>query len=1257
MSKLNQIQSELQAIDGGRFQKLCDAYLMQNPRYADLKPIGTVIGKDKTKTGVPDSIITLPDGTFAFAHYTTEASSLIGKLRKDYEKSFDEAHTEVPASEVKEIIFCHNGTLTTEEELSLIRDGRDKGIVIKIFGLERLSYDLLNRYPGIAKQFLQVEVDTGQIVSPQEFVALYGKNSLSTRLDTTFHFREEELKALLEAIEKRELILITGPAGVGKSRLMLEAGSRFSSEHEGWKVFCVFNRGADIFQDLRIYFKQPGCYLLLVDDANRLGGFKYVLQLLHDQSEEVKIKITATVRDYAREKIVEQAGPYGGGEEIQLKPFSDEQIRTLVSVEEGIGNYHFQKRIIDIARGNPRLAMMAARLAVKHNNFESISDVTSLYDEYFGSVRQDLQDLGSEEVIKIAGIISFFRVVDKTRHDLMDNISAVFDIPPSRFWHMVEQFDRLEILDLYENEIAKFSDQVFATYLFYLAVFKRGSLDFSTLLDHFFPSCKSLFVDVLNPVINSLGARIEGQLRQGIDRKWDEFAREERHENLIALIQTFWFVKQADTLLYIREAIRDLPAEEVDLQSLDFRNEGPALSFPLLDILGSFFGTAHAATALELVFGIFEKNPKTLGNVVRILKKNYGFRPDSTLLDFRPQRQVVDLLWKHTDDGKNPLFVQLFLTTAEDYLHTHFNFTEPRSALAIGFVNFDIPSTPTIHTLRQTIWRYIFSLYSVPDLQSDVLRLMRSHSHSGYFVSHQEILAKDAEVVIPFMVANLDPAIIAHISVAQDYLGLLDREGVAYDPAVREKFTNNLSRLSGLLFVDRFHRTGRPFEEEDARRGAALRDYVQGFSVEDYNHLLQQCLLIQQAAPGSERWELQRSIGRIFEVIEEKGPDFYGPIVETYLEMGAPFGFYVHGRQVMRNLVRFFGPVSAQETILRYDFPDRMRWLFDFYASIPPGEVEQAHLDQLYILYDSVHSRDLPADFDFLERYIPLDEGVIIRVVETLLRRSEENLDYAYRLGFLFNSHATSPEKLLSYFRGRLDLLKRAYRAAREAKDTSDYDGRVFNLILDHDPGFLRGYISQLVENAKAQDRRWLNRADDRDLLFLWERDDYETLIPETIRFLCEIGQREQMYIDGFLEATFGSSFSREKIDANLARRQATALRALISESASDADLMQFIFHAVGGLPNEHRRELIALFLQKNKAVGDFKRLSVEPLSGGWTGSAVPFYQSKLDFVESLLPLVEGLEYLDHRLYLENQIGRFQQQLEAEKRRDFKEEM
>jgi hypothetical protein len=45
---------------------------------------------------------------------------------------------------------------------------------------------------------------------------------------------------------------------------------------------------------------------------------------------------------------------------IPIDPFSGEEIKKFLQVEFKINNYLYLDRIVDIAQGNPRLAVMAA---------------------------------------------------------------------------------------------------------------------------------------------------------------------------------------------------------------------------------------------------------------------------------------------------------------------------------------------------------------------------------------------------------------------------------------------------------------------------------------------------------------------------------------------------------------------------------------------------------------------------------------------------------------------------------------------------------------------------------------------------------------------------------------------------------------------------------------------------------------------------------------------------------------------------------
>jgi hypothetical protein len=71
-------------------------------------------------------------------------------------------------------------------------------------------------------------------------------------------------------------------------------------------------------------------------------------------------------------------------------------------------NHLYLDRIVDIAQGNPRLAVMAAQVAKDSNTLKSIRDVSELYDQYYSSIKSDLDALGDIYYpIKIQMVVNF----------------------------------------------------------------------------------------------------------------------------------------------------------------------------------------------------------------------------------------------------------------------------------------------------------------------------------------------------------------------------------------------------------------------------------------------------------------------------------------------------------------------------------------------------------------------------------------------------------------------------------------------------------------------------------------------------------------------------------------------------------------------------------------------------------------------------------------------------------------------------------
>jgi hypothetical protein len=80
----------------------------------------------------------------------------------------------------------------------------------------------------------------------------------------------------------------------------------------------------------------------------------------------------------------------------------------------------------------------------------------------------------------------------------------------------------MEVLDMFENEVVKISDQILSTYHFYLVFFKEKLIDFSILINDndLFPQYKRRLIDAINPILNTFNFdEIKKNMKPAVDVK------------------------------------------------------------------------------------------------------------------------------------------------------------------------------------------------------------------------------------------------------------------------------------------------------------------------------------------------------------------------------------------------------------------------------------------------------------------------------------------------------------------------------------------------------------------------------------------------------------------------------------------------------------------------------------------------------------------------------------------------------------------
>ncbi len=175
MSRLQTIENELKSINGAVFQELCDHYLtLRNKAYQAISRSGSQTGKQKTTKGTPDTFFLLENGKFLFSEMTTDSSTK-EKLENDIKACFDTTKTKISNDQIEEIILCFNWNLDQDRisELTELAQNFNPRIRIRFVTLNELSLELHLNHRDLAYQYLGIPLDTGQIVSINNFIREY----------------------------------------------------------------------------------------------------------------------------------------------------------------------------------------------------------------------------------------------------------------------------------------------------------------------------------------------------------------------------------------------------------------------------------------------------------------------------------------------------------------------------------------------------------------------------------------------------------------------------------------------------------------------------------------------------------------------------------------------------------------------------------------------------------------------------------------------------------------------------------------------------------------------------------------------------------------------------------------------------------------------------------------------------------------------------------------------------------------------------
>ncbi|MFH7816432.1 hypothetical protein ACG2K5_15295 [Bacillus subtilis] len=1232
MSKINEIQNKINELNGGEFQKMMDIYFSKTID-GEVYSIGSVIGNNNTKTGTPDTLIRTPENKYIFIEYTVQKGNIYKKFEDDLDKCLDETKTNISLNDIEKIICCCTGRLSTEEISKLASKVGNYNIRLELLTIDTISFKVYE-FPSIVSDFLNITLDTEQILDIDDFVKVYNRSKLAATLNTTLYARDSEIDLLIDSINRNQVTILSGKPGVGKTRLALECVKRFKETNLEYEIKCLRNNGQNLYKDLKLHFNSSGSYLLFIDDVNHLTQLNLILEYLGLKEEGIEFKLIVSVREYAERKILDKVSRFNSNL-IKIDVLEDKDIETLCKEEYDIKNHLYIERICKISKGNARLAIMACETAVRENTLESIGNVIDLVEEYYRGVKTDFEDeLENNELLKTATIYSFLNVVNLQDEKNLDLMAQLTNIEKVELLRITNKLHSMEILDIYEGEVAKISDQILSTYIFYLTVFDKKLLRYSDLIKAYFPKLKSRIVENLNGVFSYFYQKKNYELIKREITKVYRDLKEKSDKDLENFLHTFWFALEIETLYYIQDKVEQLSREEE--YQINFDTKQTSNRSEILSTLSNFSQTKYYSESLELIIKYLQKKPTEFSSVYSVLTQDFGFTEFSERQNFSIQKELINLILAQYDRENSIVFEMLLIRIIEYYLKFNHHITEMSDKYTIKYYDLILEYSPDILEIREIAWEKLKDLYNQNGEEIKKILYKFGYQDSGKI--NKDILIRDIKFISE-LIENLPEVTLRESIIFNRINDFLLRRDLELDIHLIDKLSTDKFNIYKILAQNIY---GSNYRERVLEKKQLLVDMAKRFNTQEFNVVFQ----VLDEVVGNEIFhnEKNKIVNSLSTLLENVKDEYIVDIIRIYISRN--YRVHLYPLPIINKLRSAIGDNDIEMLLRENKFYDQNYWLYCFLRVISE---EKPSVDILSKIYDYFNKEQedvsgYAIDLGFLKKYLEIDENVYVNVTKIILQ--QQDITIQKTLSDLFNPYSEINKELFFLFRNDLNTLKSAYFKLLEVDSDIDGEFLILKQFFDFDVTIIDQFLEQILKNQNKS-----LRLIDVDLSFIWEKDNWQSILDRAVPLVVNQSKSNFCNAVSILESLL--SVPKKEIAIE---RHDSWLREKISLWSLDEEKITLLFYAIANLSKESKANYLIHLLKSNSSFHLFCKIPLSPITFSWSGSEVPVLEDKIELLELIDKGLTGIKLLRHKRWVQNKIEGYKEKIKKVKIKEFMED-
>jgi len=1254
------IEKYLLAIDQATFQKMMN-HLLHLEGYKFIGSPGSVIGKNKTSKGSPDSFF--EDGDYyTFCEITTQekltsGKSFFNKLKKDVEHCFDVCKTGVAKNKISCVILAFTQDVSAKEhnELKSLVKKHNPNAKLEIYSIQKIPFRLVY-YPGLADKYIPgVKTTKGTLYTLPDFLKTT-ERGLQPSLTNPFSGREDEIKQVKEKLLSNDILIITGSQGVGKSKLAVHLAEMFENEYD-YEPRVIASSPVPLWEDLNTFILPTKKYFIFFDDANKaLPNLDYLIQFANDR-EKGTIKIVITVRDYVKQDINKYLFnvPHT---EIILKQFEDKQISEIVnkSLPENISlEPYVLERVLSLSKGNSRLALMATSSIIKNNDIRILKNVFSLYDQYFQKVKNDLSFLDNPENLKALGILSFFGVLDRGNEEIKTLLEKHFYVNWNQLWETFIELEKVELVDVFHNEAAKISDQVLATYVFYKTFIEENTapINYSDWLVLFIEKYDKKINKTLIDLINTFGyEELQDRVTSlivGVQKKLETDIK-----NLYKFLEIFWFYREVDTLLFVRNWIENLDTEQTEIEDIKYTYEVNDFAWApdYFKLLLNFWNhsTTFTREAIELAFKLMFKQPSRIPETLKHLKEYLAFHRFDYRVGFPRQLILIEVLEnKNLTEREKIISDQLFLSFAPSYLGWDYSQFEGKGGGKLMIYNFHLVKTSALMKLRKKILDRLFILF----IKNEVVVLSAIHKYAWTSKEFDSSIYTNEQIIIAeFINNNLKPENYSHCKLVYEYLNTLKEHNI--QPLNKwDSFLKSDSMQIAKIFNPKFDSGNLKYEERDQKHKDEIRNYITGENIVFIEKTLGRLdAVYKDAVINNDAYWIESNLVHLFITLAETDKSLYYKSLELLMldnySFELNYGNFI-SYPIKTKLVQ---PKEIYNRLNRYEYKQKQFWKKLFFEAINEIDIDEFFLQEfigfLFSVSNYFHFHELDKSIKFNKQFNTSKKtlqptavnhnNVVTYIAEILLSKTGVT-------NISFSHHVCESSSV--FFTDKPELLKQMFYLNKKRGNHYDHSGKEIAAVSSLDNYFLIEYLQEVTKDVSYIDFKF----DSLNLNFIWDLPLYESILDRALEIIIV---KAPIFSDFEHQANVlfkGLTLSPEQLEIVYGY-----LSNFISKNFDSKQHIHIILNVITYRFNNQVLRFLKEFLILNKDIEFMKYLWLEKNSVT-SGSRVPKIEGHITFLKSLISMVKTLpnplDYAEHITIWEQKVEWAKKEKQQELKMDF----